>query len=63
MPRAATRRQDAPLVQLSGDCASNSNATRLTVLISRPQQHRLVEVVQLAIPVEKRAYLQRRDAP
>src|SRR5215468_563590 len=31
--------------------------------ISRLQQHHPVEVAQLAIPVEKRAYLRRREVP
>jgi mRNA-degrading endonuclease toxin of MazEF toxin-antitoxin module len=59
MPRAIMRRQDAPLVQLSGDRDLDSGATRPVVLISRLQQHHPVAIVQLAVPVEKRAYLQR----
>jgi hypothetical protein len=47
------------LVQFSGDCAVDSDATRSVVLISRLQKHRPVEIVRLAVPVEKRAYLQR----
>jgi hypothetical protein len=39
------------------------DTTRLAALISRLQQHRPLEIVQFAIPVEKRAYLQQRDAP
>jgi hypothetical protein len=37
--------------------------SRLVVLINRLQQHHPVETIQLAIPLEKRAYLQPRDAP
>jgi hypothetical protein len=61
MPRTTTGREDAALVQLSGDWALDT--TRLAVLISRLQQHHPEEIVQLAIPVEKHAYLQRGEAP
>jgi hypothetical protein len=37
------------------------DTARLAAQISRLQQHHPVEIVQLAIPVEKRVYLQRRD--
>jgi hypothetical protein len=60
---ATTGRQDAPLVQLSSDGSLDSDATRLAVLISHLQRHHPVEVIQFAMPVKKRAYLERRDAP
>jgi hypothetical protein len=41
----------------------DSDTARLAAQISRLQQHHPVVIVQLAIPVEKRAYLQRRDVP
>jgi len=59
-PRHTTRCQDVPLV---GDSALDSDVTQVAVLIIRPEQHHPVEIVPLVIPVEKRAYLQPRDAP
>ena len=59
-PRHTTRCQDVPLV---GDSALDSDVTQVAVLIIRPEQHHPVEIVSLVIPVEKRAYLQPRDAP
>jgi hypothetical protein len=60
MPRATQRGQYALLLV---ERRLRLEATRLAVLISRPEQHHPVEIVPLAIPVEKRAYLQPRDAP
>jgi hypothetical protein len=63
MPRGTTRCQDATLVQLGDDSAVDSEAMRSAVLISRLQRHHPVEIDQLVMPVEKLAYLQRRDVP
>jgi hypothetical protein len=60
--RAGGARMRRP-VQSSGDSALDSDVTQVAVLIIRPQQHHPVEIVPLVIPVEKRAYLQPRDAP
>ena len=63
MPCAATRRDNAALVQLSSDRAVDSEAMRSAVLISRLQRHHPVEIDRLVMPVEKLADLEGRDAP